>query len=302
MGRPDANWMARNYICAVALEITPPASPRTAVLLRRARALGSLPRHVNVIHRTDRWSSLDASIALRVRGLKPVWHVPNRGRRVSELESDIDRAKAAGLSRVLCVRGEYKERDHLETPKIREVVRMIRRKLPEAHIAVTLNHHQPGDRVMRNLLPKLEAGANAVQTQVTFELDTLRPFAEALKAGRPKLVVTPMLMPILSVESARRLAHRLSLSFPPSLEEALARNGAEAGWEHFERLFSAIDESPLYDGVAVMTPMDMHEAFAARLCRALDMVPSPSTLQPEAATFRDLPVDAPNRNEKPARR
>ena len=69
----------------IALEITPPASPRTAVLLRRASALGSLPCHVNVIHRTDRWSSLDASIALRVRGLKPVWHVPNRGRRVSEL-------------------------------------------------------------------------------------------------------------------------------------------------------------------------------------------------------------------------
>jgi len=260
----------------VSLEITPPASPRPAVLFRRASALGSLPRYVNVIHRTDRWSSLDASIVLRLRGLEPVWHVANRGRRVSELASDLDRAQAAGLRRVLCVRGEYKQRDQFETPKIREVVRMIRRKLPEAHIAVTLNHHQPGDRVMRNLLPKLEAGANAVQTQVTFELNTLRPFAEALKAGRPGLVVTPMLMPVLSVESARRVAHRLSISLPPGMQASLARNGAEAGWEHFGRLVMAVDESPLYDGVAVMTPMDMDSPFAMQLGRALERVSLPS--------------------------
>lgn len=269
MDRDDVDWMSRVGNLEVSLEITPPVSPRPAVLLRRARALGSLPRRVNVIHRTNRWSSLDASITLRQAGLEAVWHVANRGRVASELERDIDRAKLAGLRRVLCVRGEYEECDRLETPKIREVVAMIRRGLPDAHIAVTLDHHQPGGRVMQNLLPKLEAGANAVQTQVTFELDTLRPFAEKLKADRPGLVITPMLMPTLSVESTRRLAHRLSISFPSDLLAGLARDGPEAGWDHFARLVTAIDQSPLYDGFTVMTPMDMNEAFSTRLGHAI---------------------------------
>jgi 5,10-methylenetetrahydrofolate reductase len=261
--------MARISDIDISLEITPPASPRSTVLLRRASALGSLPHYVNVIHRTDRWSSLDASIALRRSGVAPVWHIANRGRLAHELESEIDRAKIAGLRRVLCVRGEYKARDWLETPKIREVVRMIRRGLPGAHIAVTLNHHQSADRVMRNLLPKLEAGANAVQTQLTFELDTLRRFAEALKADRPDLVITPMLLPVLSLKAALRLSHRLSISIPSELMQGLARHGTEAGWEHFSRLVAAIRDSPLFDGVALMTPMDMDDGFATRLAGAI---------------------------------
>ena len=269
MDGDDVGSMARIDTFDTSLEITPPVSPRSAVLLRRASALGNLPRFINVIHRIDRWSSLDASIALHRSGLEPVWHIANRGRRASELESEIDRARAAGLRRVLCVRGEYKGSDHLETPKIREVVRMLRRGLPGAHIAVTLNHHQRADRAMRNLLPKLEAGANAVQTQVTFELDGLRPFAETLKADRPDLAITPMVMPVLSAVSAMRLSHRLSISIPPELAEALARDGAEAGWEHFAQLVAAIGASPLFDGVAVMTPMDMDGSFAARLGRAI---------------------------------
>jgi 5,10-methylenetetrahydrofolate reductase len=269
MNRCDVDVMPRTKDLDFSLEITPPVSTRLAVLQRRASALGSLPRYVNVIHRTDRWSSLDASIALRQCGREPVWHVANRGRRAGALELEIDQAKAAGLSRVLCVRGEYKARDHLDTPKIREVVRMIRHRLPGAHVAVTLNHHQPVDRVMRNLLPKLEAGANAVQTQVTFELDALLPFAVKLKAERPDLEIRPMLMPVLCVASAHRLAQRLSISLPPELIEGLARGGAEAGWEHFSRLVASIDQNPLYSGLAVMTPMDMEKDFATRLARSI---------------------------------
>lgn len=274
MDSTDVDTMVRDL--DISLEITPPAQPKTAVLLRRASALGNLPRYVNVIHRIDRWSSLDASIALRRTGLEPVWHVANRGRLALELESEIDRARAAGLRRVLCVRGEYKARDSLETPKIREVVRMIRRGLPGAHIAVTLNHHQSADRVMRSLLPKLEAGANAVQTQVTFELDSLREFAETLKADRPDLVITPMVLPVLSLQAARLLSRRLSISIAPELLEGLTSDGAEAGWRHFSQLTREIAADPLLDGVAVMTPMDMDEAFATRLAGVLSSLASPA--------------------------
>ena len=42
-----------------------------------------------MISRPERWSSLDASIALRELGLDPVWHLSNRGRAVSDIEADI---------------------------------------------------------------------------------------------------------------------------------------------------------------------------------------------------------------------
>ncbi len=254
----------------ISLEITPPKLLRPAVLLRRAGALGALPSYVNVIHRTDRWSSLDASIALRDAGFEPVWHVANRGRLAQDLESEIERANAAGLRRVLCVRGEYKAHDSVETPKIREVVRMIRRRVPESHIAVTLNHHQSPSRVMRNLLPKLEAGADSVQTQLTFELDALRPYAESAKKEHPDLEITPMLLPVLSLKAALQLSRRLSVAIPPELLRGLAREGEEAGWRHFARLVAAIRDSPLFDGVALMTPMDMDDDFAIRMASAIE--------------------------------
>jgi len=261
--------MPRTEPLDVALEITPPRSPRPEVLLRRARALGELPRCVNVIHRTDRWSSLDASIVLRASGFDPVWHLANRGRRVPELEREIERAAMGGVRRVLCIRGEYKADDSLETPKIRETVGMIRRALPRSHISVTLNHHQRSGRAVANLLAKLEAGANAVQTQLTLDLETLRPMAEALKARWPQVAITPMLIPVLSLSSALALSRRLSIPVPPLLSRTLASDGAAAGWQYFSRLVGSVRDDALFDGVALMTPMDIDDEFATRVIGAI---------------------------------
>jgi len=253
----------------VALEITPPLEPRLSVLQRRAAALGKLPHDINVIHRLDRWSSLEASIALHGRGFAAVWHVPNRGRRVRDLEREIRRAADAGLRRVLCMRGEYKAEDAADTPRIHEVVRMIRRALPDGQIGVTLNHHLDPTRALRNLRPKLAAGADRVQTQLTFDLDSLRPFADRLKSERPALGIVPMLMPTLSACAATRLCRRLSIPIPRALVERLARHGAAAGWEHFEGMLAEIAHGPLYAGVALMTPMDPDADYANRLAASV---------------------------------
>ena len=254
----------------IALEITPPARPKPHVLLRRAHALADRPARINVISRPDRWSSLDASIALRECGIEPVWHVANRGRSVVSIDAQIARARRAGLSHVLCVRGEYKAEDGPDTPKIREVVRMLVRGLPRARVGVTLNQHGRRDRVLANLWPKLEAGACSIQTQVAFELDSLEPLAAEIGRERPDVSITPMLLPVLSEAAALRVAHRLSIPFPAARLRALRERGAEAGWVHFAELVEQLRESPLYTGVAIMTPIDVDARFAARLRAALD--------------------------------
>jgi 5,10-methylenetetrahydrofolate reductase len=258
----------------VTLEITPPARSLPGVLLRRARALGPRTRRVNVIQRPERWSSLEASIALREHGFEPVWHLANRGLGGAELERQVRRAAAAGIPRVLCVRGEHKAEDGVDTPRIREVVRRLRRELPSAHVSVTFNHHVAralgARRALENLDGKLEAGALGVQTQVTFELESLGGFAEGILARHPQVAVTPMLMPVLSTRAAIRLSRRLSIPLPGMLLHRLEAFGAEAGWEHFRTFAAAVARSPLYDGLAIMTPIDPDEAFAARLRSVLD--------------------------------
>ena len=64
----------------LALEITPPRTARTDILLRRARLLDPRPALVNVIDRPDRLPSLDACLVLSARGHAPVWHVATRRR------------------------------------------------------------------------------------------------------------------------------------------------------------------------------------------------------------------------------
>jgi methylenetetrahydrofolate reductase (NADPH) len=256
----------------VALEITPPRRPRHEILLRRARTIGGRAARLNVIQRPDRWSSLDASIALIEHGIEPVWHLTNRGRSVEDIEADIGRAASAAVTRVLCLRGEHKADDGMDAPKIREVVRRVRRGLPTAHVSVTLNHHLGSSRVWPNLDAKLSAGAQGVQTQVTFDLNSLADRAEQIKAHHPTVSITPMLMPVLSVRSAVRLSRRLAIPLPPALLQRLEVAGPDAGWEHFASFARAVVDSSLYEGLAIMTPIDPDAEFGARLRSVLDEI------------------------------
>lgn len=258
------------------LEITPPAKRRTAVLLRRAALLQPLTRRINVIQRPERWASLDACIALRAHGYDPVWHLANRGRSIARIEAEIAIAREAGIRRVLCMRGEHKAEDGVDTPRIREVVRLLRRRLPAAEVSVTLNHHLRAERVLANLRAKLDAGADGVQTQVTFDLESLRPFAEAIRESHPDVRVVPMLMPVLSLRAAVRLSRRLAIPLPPALLHCLERFGPEAAWHHFGGFARAVAESPLYDGLAVMTPIDPDASFSARMREVLAELPAPA--------------------------
>jgi 5,10-methylenetetrahydrofolate reductase len=248
----------------VSLEITPPRSDRPELLWRRARLLESHTRRVNVIARRDRQSSLDASLRLLGLGFEPVWHIANRGRSVAEVEADIERAATGGLDRMLCVRGEYKATDCADTPKIREVVRTLRRALPGASIGVSVDHHR-GAGVFRNLGPKLEAGADRVQTQVTFDLEALAPVADEILARAPRVQIVPMVLPLLSREAAVRTARRLSIPLPQRLLSRLEELGEAAGWEHFEALVASVAHDERFAGVAIMTPMDANSEYARRL-------------------------------------
>jgi 5,10-methylenetetrahydrofolate reductase len=254
----------------VALEITPPVQPNPAVLLRRASLLGESASAVHVIARPGRQSSLDASIALERAGRSAVWHVGNRGRSRSDLERDMEVAAQAGIRSVLVVRGEGNVEDRPDTPTLRALVARLRAAIPTARIGVTLNPYLDPERVLANLWPKLEAGADFVQTQPVFGAASLRGVAARIRARAPRVEILPMVIPLASAAAAEKLGLRLRVPLGEGLIARLARGGSEEGWSIFAETVAELHASGLADGIALMTlEMDPPAEVGERVLRAV---------------------------------
>jgi len=233
----------------VGLEITPPRTRRPAVLLRRAVALPGATS-VHAIQRPDRLASLESCRMLQGLGIPSVWHLVNRGRSRQDIAAELAVARRARLGAVLCMRGDHVAGDGADTPSLRETVSMAHETLPGAFVGATFNPYVDPARALRNLGPKLEAGAGWVVTQPAFEaerLERLRAFA------RGRAFVVPTVMPVLSPEGALAVQKRLRVPLPPALLARLRSDGAEAGWRWFEDTLA--DLRGIADGCAVVTPV-----------------------------------------------
>ena len=255
----------------VALEITPPQTPLPGVLLRRAGLLGEAISAVNVIQRPGRQSSLEASLHLSGGRFEPVWHLVTRGASRDAVRAQMETAAAGGIRQLLCIRGDHAGGDIADTPSIREAVAMARDLMLGATIGATLNQYAPDPvAAMRNLLPKLKAGASYVQTQPVFDLETLRPAAEAVKDSAPETAVVAMVMPVLTSAAAEKLEARIGMRLPERVRSRLASGRPEDAWAAFDETLATLVASQLVDGIALMTlEMDAPEGIGPRIVQAL---------------------------------
>lgn len=255
----------------VSIEITPPRKAQGRVLLRRAGLLGERACAVNVIQRAERQTSLDASIELLAAGFDPVWHLVTRGRTRDAIREDIARAHTAGIQSVLCIRGDGKTPDRDDTPTIRETIQLVVEGIPGVLAGATANQYGPRDPVLKNLWPKLAAGARYVQTQPVFSFEGLRPLAEAIRDRSPETLVVAMVMPLVSSQAVQRVPARLGVELPAGMGDAVLRGGGEEGWSRFRDTWAELAASDLVDGVAVMTfEMDPGPEFVQRLVSEMD--------------------------------
>ena len=256
---------------AVALEITPPQKPLAKVLLRRAQLLDDLVQAINVIQRPGRQSSLDASLELLQAGIEPAWHLVTRGRSRNEVAAELERARAGGIRQVLCILGDHPADPADDPVTIREVIEMARDALPGALIGATLNQYGKDEAaVLKNLLPKLGAGAAYVQTQPAFDAVAIERYAGSIHDAFPDTRIIAMAMPILSLDAASKIEERLGIHLPASLREILASEDEDAAWAAFAATLRQLVASPAVDGVAIMTyEMDAGPETAARICEAL---------------------------------
>jgi methylenetetrahydrofolate reductase (NADPH) len=256
---------------AVALEITPPQKVLTKVLLRRATLLGDAAQAVNVIQRPGRQSSLDASLELRAAGLEPAWHLVTRGSTRTALRNDLDRAREGGIQQVLCILGDHSAESGPDTPSIKEAVALSCELVPGAIVGATLNQYGKDQAAaLRNLMPKLAAGARYIQTQPVFGLDALEPFALAIEREAPDTRMVAMAMPILSLEAAERIEARIGIALPAELKNVLAAGDEEAAWGAFTATIRELARAPYIDGVAIMTyEMDPPIEVGQRIVQSL---------------------------------
>lgn len=256
---------------ALALEITPPQHARPKVLLRRARLLDDHVQAINVIQRPGRQSSLDASIDLIRAGIEPAWHLVTRGRGRSEIEADLERARQEGIRQVLCILGDHTAEDVPDAPTIREVIALAHAALPGAMIGATLNQYGRDEAaVLRNLVPKLRAGASYIQTQPAFDAAPIERYAEAVRSDFPDVRVVAMAMPLLTEEAGIRIEERLGIRLPEALREVLSTGDEAAAWRAFTATLKSLADSPAIDGVAIMTfEMDASPETGEHICEAL---------------------------------
>ena len=256
---------------AVALEILPPQKVLPKVLLRRARLLNGAPQAINVIQRPGRQSSLEASVALQREGIEPAWHLVTRGRSRSEILQDLETAAQGGIDQVLCILGDHAGGEVPDAPSIREAIAMTRHRLPAAFVGATLNQYaRDPEAVLRNLMPKLRAGASYVQTQPVFETSTLETYAVSVARDAPETRVIAMAMPLLSFEAAERIEERLAVRLPESLREMLQTGDVSLAWAAFRATIEQLVAAPFVHGVAIMTfEGDAPPETGARILEAL---------------------------------
>lgn len=266
---PFAEQMASGAF-PISLEITPPRTPRPAVLRRRARLIEACTLVVNVIQRPDRQSSLDAALALRQEGLEPIWHLTTKGRTAEGIAADVARARAGGIGHVLCLRG-----DHVADspgPRVPEAIGIVREHAPAMAIGAALDQYHENERADRVLEAKLRAGAGSVWTQPVFDLPPLLRAADFVKTKRAGAHVVAMAMPLLTPESLDAISERLRIPAPEGLRRRIAA-GEEEAWGAFEETLAALAGEALVDAVAIMTyradpPPGTAERIVAGLRRA----------------------------------
>ncbi len=270
---------------AITAEITPPLSANPDDLLSKALVLKG---HVDAANVTDgasaraHMSSVVAASVLLQSGIEPVLQFTCRDRNRIALQSDLLGGAAIGVENLLILRGDepsagdqpdakpvfdYESRDLMECaarmrdegdlPSGREI-----KTPPKFFIGGADTPMDPADKRWNpdGLLAKINAGAEFIQTQFCFDVDTVRKYAAGLvdhgiadKAG-----VLIGIGPLASARSARWMRDNLwGTTIPDALIDRLegAEDQKAEGTAICAQLISAYSEIDGIAGVHLMAPL-----------------------------------------------
>jgi methylenetetrahydrofolate reductase (NADPH) len=274
-----ARVLARGQF-AVTAEVVPPRSADSAIVEAHGRALVGYADAVNVTDnpRASAHMSAAAGAGLLARlGLEPILQTTVRDRNRLALTSDLLGAWALGARSILCLSGDpLSVGDHPGATEVRDLsvldlvslaarLRDGGRPLegkpidapPRYFIGVAdaplIAGYDPG-----RLEAKLDAGADFVQTQIAYDLDALRSWAETVGSrgilDRASVIVG--MTPLRSARTARFMNENLfGVTVPQQIIDALEEAGPRAedvGVDMAIELVQGLRATPGIAGVHIM--------------------------------------------------
>ena len=217
---------------------------------------------------------LAVSNILLENGIEPLAHLNCRDRNRVALESELLSLGTMGVTSVLLMRGDDLPDDH--RPRVKQVFELGGKDLietaceladdpgvtsvPDFCIGTTATVFSPkAGWKPRTLLTKVEAGARFIQTQLCFDIETLRRYMTHLVEARLtwKTAIIVSLATLPSAMSARWLRENLRGSVVPKkvirrLQQA--RDPEQEGIAICAELLEQLGEVPGVSGAHLMTP------------------------------------------------
>src|SRR5450631_440803 len=233
----------------VTVEVSPPDSSDSGVLIARASRFRDLADAINITDGAGancHMSSAAAAAVLVANGLTPVVKFSCRDRNRIALQGDILGAAALGVRNILCLTGDdVSQGDHpyakpvfdLDSISLLRTTEAMRdlgtfasgRKLdvaPNLFLGATANPFVPPflDRIA-NLEKKIDAGAQFIQTQFCFDVPMLADFMREVRARslHQRCAIIVGVGTLSSAKSLRHMArHVPGVHIPESVMQRVA--------------------------------------------------------------------------------
>jgi methylenetetrahydrofolate reductase (NADPH) len=177
----------------------------------------------------------------RVTGLPVASHLTCVGSTVDQLRDYLRKSRERGVELIVALRGDPPKGETSFTAVegglryANELVALIRAEFPEFGIAVAgypeVHQEAPNAETdMENLKRKVDAGGQAVITQLFYDNDDFYRFRDAAVAAGITVPIIPGLLPITNLTQAKRITSMCKSKLPDSLVQRLSENDS-ASWQ-----------------------------------------------------------------------
>lgn len=299
-GRLEALVRSRRFV--VTSEVVPPRSSDVSVAVRQARDLVGYVDAANVTDNpmaSAHMSPLAGAAAVAGAGIEPTLQVTVRDRNRLALVADLLGGWAMGARNVLCLTGDpIATGDHPDAATVHDLsvtdlVGAARRLREEGRLPSGAEIDEPPRFFVgvadvplapsydpTRLEVKLDAGAAFVITQITFDLEALRAWADVVRSRGvfERAAVIVGVAPIPSASRARFLDRLPGVSVPTEMIAMLESAGADAetlGVAQCVDIVRRLGEIPGLAGVHVMGLG--HERAVRRVIEGAGLLPRPAS-------------------------
>ena len=175
-------------------------------------------------------------------GLPVASHLTCVGSTVDDLRQYLSEAQRAGVDYIVALRGDPPKGETEFKPVAgglryaNELVELLRREFPQFGIAVAgyPEKHQeaPSAEVdLENLKRKVEAGADAVITQLFYDNDDFFAFRERYEAAGLTAPLVPGVLPVTNLSQIQRITSLCGAKLPTEFVTRLAEREADDDWQ-----------------------------------------------------------------------